>query len=146
MELASSLTSLTLNAEKRKEEKLNSIMEKLKADGMVNPGAALAGLAEDWILLGLLLEVQWPAFLETLIRIEVDFCYFYFDVVNGTHRRNLYDIRYNFSYFPVPRDESAALELPGRISWLDLSEKEIKIPKYTIRVRLWGKCSRSTRL
>lgn len=47
MELASSLTSLTLNAEKRKEEKLNSIMEKLKADGMVNPGAALAGLAED---------------------------------------------------------------------------------------------------
>ena len=45
--LASSLTSLTLNAEKRKEEKLNSIMEKLKADGMVNPGAALASLAED---------------------------------------------------------------------------------------------------
>ena len=31
------LTELTLNAEKRKEEKLNSIMTKLKADGVVFP-------------------------------------------------------------------------------------------------------------
>ena len=47
VELAAELTSLTLNAEKRKEEKLNSIMEKLKADGVVFPGAALANLAEE---------------------------------------------------------------------------------------------------
>jgi hypothetical protein len=46
-ELAGSLTSLTLNAEKCKEERLNSIMEKLKADGVVFPGAALASLAEE---------------------------------------------------------------------------------------------------
>jgi len=45
-ELAVELTKLTLNAEKRKEEKLNSIMEKLKNDGVVFPGAALANLAE----------------------------------------------------------------------------------------------------
>ena len=46
-ELAGSLTSLTLNAEKCKEERLNSIMEKLKADGVVFPGAALASLTEE---------------------------------------------------------------------------------------------------
>lgn len=46
-ELAGSLTSLTLNAEKRKEERLNSIMKKLKADGVVFPGAALASLTEE---------------------------------------------------------------------------------------------------
>jgi hypothetical protein len=47
VELAAELTSLTLNAEKRKEERLNSIMEKLKADGVVFPGAALENLAEE---------------------------------------------------------------------------------------------------
>jgi hypothetical protein len=44
--LANSLTSLTLNAEKKKEEKLNSIMEKLRNDGVVFPGAALATLTD----------------------------------------------------------------------------------------------------
>jgi len=45
-ELVSSLTSLTLNAEKKKEAKLNSIMEKLRNDGVVFPGAALANIAD----------------------------------------------------------------------------------------------------
>jgi hypothetical protein len=43
--LVMELTTLTLNAEKKKETKLNAIMEKLKSDGVVFPGAALSSLA-----------------------------------------------------------------------------------------------------
>jgi hypothetical protein len=46
-QMVAQLTSLTLNAERRKEEKLNEIMEKLKKDGVVFPGAALAGIADE---------------------------------------------------------------------------------------------------
>ena len=43
-ELVKQMTTLTLNAEKKKEEKLNGIMTKLRQDGVVFPVDALAGL------------------------------------------------------------------------------------------------------
>ena len=43
-ELVKQMTTLTLNAEKKKEEKLNGIMVKLRQDGVVFPVDALAGL------------------------------------------------------------------------------------------------------
>jgi len=45
-DLVGKLTSLTLNAEVRKEAKLNSIMEKLRNDGVEFPDSSLASLAE----------------------------------------------------------------------------------------------------
>ena len=43
-ELVGQMTTLTLNAEQKKEEKLNTIMKKLRQDGVVFPVDALSGL------------------------------------------------------------------------------------------------------
>lgn len=56
-ELAAELTSLTLNAEHKKEEKLNSIMEKLKADGVVFPGVRTTTLQNQQLMINLSMAI-----------------------------------------------------------------------------------------